>query len=186
MFGGTFDPVHNGHVAMLACAVDALQPTAVSVIPVGNPWQKGRLPVAAATHRVAMLTLACSALPRVIVDERELRRKGPTYTVDTLTEMVTEYPDATFTWLIGSDAFAKLDSWHRADTLVQMTHFAVVCRARETITPPRLACHVTRIDCTPPAVSSTDIRARCAAGQTIRGLVPDPVCDYIEQHHLYR
>ena len=164
----------------------ALTPDATRVIPVGHPWQKARGPVASATHRVAMLRLALQVYPTARVDARELTRAGATYTVDTLTELNAEHPHDTFTWLIGSDAFAKLDTWHRATDLARLTSFAVVCRAGASITLPALATTYTRLDFAPPPISSTDVRATLAAGRAIRGLVPEHVCDYIEHHHLYR
>ena len=182
LFGGTFDPVHNGHVAMLECAVANLHPASVKILPVGNPWQKGRLPFAAAPDRVAMLKLA---MPHVDVDERELTRSGPTYTVDTLREISREHPSAKLYWLIGSDSFTGLDSWHEASKLATLATFVVVRRANEILVPPTGKFCYQALDCSPPPVSSTAIRANWARGESIVGLVPDGICDYIQQHQLY-
>lgn len=182
LFGGTFDPVHNGHVAMLRAAQAQLQPDETRVIPVGNPWQKGRLPFAGAADRVAMLT---RAFPEAIIDRRELDREGPTYTVDTLKALHQENPDAAFFWLIGSDSFAKLDTWRDPNTLAALTVFAVVRRAEEARVMPDVACRFVDIAAAPPAISSTQIRSALAVGRDVADLVPELVYDYIVLHKLY-
>jgi len=95
IFGGSFDPVHNGHVAMLEAAITQLQPTRTLVIPVGNAWQKARMPYAPSRHRIAMLKLA---LPNTTVDDREVSRGGPTYSVDTVRELKRDFPAEKFIW----------------------------------------------------------------------------------------
>jgi nicotinate-nucleotide adenylyltransferase len=194
LFGGSFDPVHNGHVAMWRAAVAALQPAKTLLIPVGNAWQKGRLPYASAEQRTAMLRLA---FPEVQIDERELRREGATYTVDTLWELARAYPNYTRYWLLGGDSYAHLDTWHEAHTLATLATFAVVRRAGEELTRPNGNFCAREIECTPPAVSSTHIRALCAqmraadkqvssaASATLREMVPAAVYDYIQQQQLY-
>lgn len=195
LFGGSFDPVHNGHIAMWRAAVTALQPAKSLLIPVGNPWQKGRMPIASAAHRTAMLRLA---FPEAQVDQRELRREGPTYTVDTLWELARAYPDYTRYWLIGGDSYAQLDTWHEARTLATLATFAVVRRAGATLSRPSGNFCAREIDCDPPAVSSTEIRAlfqqasaaggaaAAEASTRLREMVPASVYDYIQQHQLYR
>jgi nicotinate-nucleotide adenylyltransferase len=195
LFGGSFDPVHNGHVAMWRAAVAALCPAKTLLIPVGNAWQKGRMPIASAAHRTAMMRLA---FPEAQIDERELRREGPTYTVDTLWELARAYPDYTRYWLIGGDSYAQLDTWHEAQTLATLATFAVVRRAGATLSRPTGNFCAREIDCDPPAISSTEIRALCqqvgAAGNAavveastkLREMVPNGVYDYIQQHQLYR
>jgi nicotinate-nucleotide adenylyltransferase len=188
LYGGTFDPVHFGHVEMARGAIEQLRPAKLVLIPSGNPWQRGRLPFAAAEHRMAMLRLAFAGWPDVEIDTRELLREGPSYTFDTLTELHAESPATEFAWLIGSDAFARLDSWHLAAELPNLTSFAVAARAGEAIIAPG-ACPPSGfriLTLAPPAVSSTDLRHRLAKRQSIRGLAPDAVCDYIEHHKLYR
>lgn len=184
LFGGTFDPVHNGHIAMLHAAVAALAPSMTIVIPTGQPWQKGNTTHASAAHRVAMLRLA---FPQIKIDERELHREGPTFTVETLHEINHEYPTHQLHWLIGSDSFAKLDSWREPEAIAALTKFAVVRRANETIAPPRVNCRYTEIVTSPPPISSTQIRARLKkhARQNVRDFVPAAICDYIQQHQLY-
>jgi len=183
IFGGSFDPVHNGHVMMLECAIAQLQPASTMVIPVGNAWQKSRMPFAPGRHRVAMLKLA---FPNLIVDNRELSRGGPTYSVDTLRELKRDHPQDSFIWLLGSDAFSRLDSWEEPQALAQLTRFAVVRRGGVALMPPKLAASYEVIDCDPPALSSTVIRSQRASGSSIRDMVPGAVCDYIDHHQLYQ
>jgi nicotinate-nucleotide adenylyltransferase len=206
LFGGTFDPVHLGHVALAEAGIAQLRPTQLIVLPAGNPYQKGRAPLATAANRVAMLRLAFDRTD-VVIDERELRRDGPTYTVTTLEEVRRERgTNESFVWLIGADAFAKLDTWHRWRELFLLANFAVISRDGMTHTPPsealsaalkhrhttidqlatNAAGHWAPLITTPPPISSTDIRARCRRGESVRAMVPPRVCDYIEQHHLYR
>jgi nicotinate-nucleotide adenylyltransferase len=183
VFGGSFDPVHNGHVAMLEAAIAQLQPARSLVIPVGNAWQKSRMPFAAGRHRVAMLKLA---MPAATIDDRELSRGGPTYSVDTLRELKRDYANDSFVWLLGGDAFERLASWEEAIALSKLTRFAVVRRASEALTPPAIAVQFDVIECDPPAVSSTVIRAHLARRESVRDLVPAAVCDYIDHHQLYQ
>ncbi len=182
LFGGTFDPVHNGHVALLECAIEAIRPDKVGVIPVGNPWQRGRLPFAPGASRCAMLRLA---FPHATIDERELRREGPTYTVDTLRAIAVAHPKTSLIWLLGTDSFARLDTWHEAGALAGLASFAVVRRAAEAVVAPTGNFQYQVVDCAPPAVSSTGIRELRRRGVSIRELVPAAVCDYIQQHQLY-
>jgi nicotinate-nucleotide adenylyltransferase len=183
LFGGTFDPVHNGHVAMLNAAVAQLLPERAIIIPVGNPWQKARQPFASADQRMAMLTLA---FPNAMIDTREIKREGATYTVDTLRELTRDNPNTHFYWLIGSDSFAKLDTWREPDALAALTTFAVVRRANENITLPAVACRHVEVVCAPPPVSSTMIRERIANHQSIRDFVPAAISDYIQQYRIYQ
>ena len=208
LFGGTFDPVHYGHLGLARAAFAQLELQKILVLPAGNPYQKGGLPLASADHRRNMLTLAFQGESQILVDERELWRIGATYTFDTLVELRTEIGvDASLVWLIGSDAFSRLDTWHRWRELFGLTHFAVIDRSTHKLATahcsseflqevePRFAGlldtqispsgAVVFLETSPPPVSSTDIRERTARGESIRGLTPDAVCDYIERHKLY-
>jgi nicotinate-nucleotide adenylyltransferase len=209
LFGGTFDPVHFGHIGLARAAFTQLESSRMILLPAGNPYQKGRMPFASAEHRLNMLRLAFKEDADIEIDDRELRRRGPTYTYDTLVELREQYGNGvSLVWLIGSDAFAGLDSWHRWHELFGLAHFAVIDRSgyqpdlanrsaefREEVAA-RLATSggirakssgaVAPLGIAPRPISSTDIRTRLAAGQSIRGLTPDAVCDYIEQHKLYR
>jgi nicotinate-nucleotide adenylyltransferase len=186
IFGGSFDPVHNGHVAMLNAAIEQLNPARTLVIPVGNAWQKSRMPYAPSRHRVAMLKLA---LPNVTIDDREVSRGGATYSVDTMRELRRDFPKENFIWLLGSDAFSKLDTWQEPVAFAQLVRFAVVSRANEKVIAPLTPQQHVVVNCEPPAVSSTEIRALLhkgvAARETVSGLVPAAVYDYIQHHQLY-
>ena len=208
LFGGTFDPVHNGHVAMAAEGVIELGASQLTIIPAGNPYQRARMPFASALHRVAMLNIAFNPSTGVVIDTREFNRDGPTFTIDTLRELRHLHGErAPLTWLIGGDAFAKLDSWRDWQSLFAFANFAVVLRQGE-LNPMHalstaLAKHIARrqtvaqslanspfgkvavLSAMVPPISSTDIRDRLKNHQSIRGLAPDGVCDYIEHHQLY-
>jgi nicotinate-nucleotide adenylyltransferase len=135
-FGGTFDPVHKGHVALAVAAVQLLQLNTLIVLPVGNPYYRGRMPIASPQQRNAMLELAFADEPffaqhgcKVVIDAREQHRAGPTYTIDTLIELKREFGhDASLVWIIGSDAFAQLHTWTRYQELFNYAHFAVATR----------------------------------------------------------
>ena len=208
LLGGTFDPVHYGHIGLARAAFVQLEVLRMILLPAGNPYQKGGLTKASAADRTNMLRLAFQADADVLVDERELRRSGATYTFDTLVELRAEIGEhASLVWLIGSDAFSRLDSWHRWRELFGLTHFAVIDRTDDKFArakcsadflkevEPRftgvLATHmspcgtVVFLGSEPPPVSSTEIREKIARNESIRGLTPDVVCDYIEQHKLY-
>ncbi len=211
LFGGTFDPVHNGHVAMTAAAMAESGASRLTLLPAGNPYQRGRLPIASALHRTAMLKIAFAETADVsaaAIDTRELARAGPTYTIDTLRELRKALGDnVALTWLIGGDAFARLDSWHEWQTLFTFANFAVAIRQTEPH-PMQLASAALKrylanrqkevsslgessggnyamLAGAIPPFSSTDIRSRLKNQQSIRGLAPDGVCDYIEHHKLY-
>ncbi len=179
-------------------------------LPAGNPYQRGRVPFASPEHRVAMLRLAFAADASISIDERELvrnkTREGPTYTFDTLTEMRSLHgPDMPFVWLIGSDAFAKLDTWHQWRGLLSLTNFAVIMRGgvesvvgmsaefATEMAPRKLSPGSslpssgawTLLKASPPPISSTAVRAAIANHESIRAMVPASVCDYIKKHKLY-
>lgn len=168
---------------MLNAAVAQLMPNKTIIIPVGNPWQKGRQPFANATARIAMLHLA---FPHAEIDAREIKREGATYTVDTLRELRQAHPQANFYWLIGSDSFAQLDSWRDPVALADLTTFAVVRRANEKIVLPTVNCRHVEVICAPPAVSSTAIRAKLAAQDKIHDDVPEAISVYICENRLYQ
>ena len=142
-FGGTFDPVHKGHVALAVAAARALQLDTLIVLPVGNPYYRGRMPIANPQQRNAMLELAFADEPffaqgecKVVIDSREQHRTGPTYTIDTLIELKREFGAvASLIWIIGSDAFAQLHTWTRYEELFDYAHFVVASRRENGIIP---------------------------------------------------
>lgn len=197
LFGGAFDPPHNAHVALARAAVDQLGLDVLHVVPTGDAWHKSR-PLSPAADRLAMCRLAFAEVPRVVVDDRELHRAGPTYTIDTLRELRAQYPGAQLFLQIGADQAAAFHSWRSASEIVQITIVSIAVRAIpespgatfDLKNPlPGLAIDPARIrwlDGPALPYSATEIRRRVAAGQSIDPLVAPPVAGYIANHHLYQ
>lgn len=188
LFGGSFDPVHNAHVALARSALEALALDEVRWIPAGHPWQKTRT-LADAAHRQAMVALAIEDEPRFVLDPIELQRPGPSYMLDTVTELQAAQPDAQWFLIIGQDQQAGLPTWHGAEELTRRVTLAVAQRpgAPGDVHSLLLAGSVVHTVPLPPmALSSTEVRKRCAAGQAIDHLVSPKVARYIGQHGLYR
>jgi len=188
IFGGSFDPVHVAHVALARIALDTLPLEQVLFVPTGDAWHKQRT-LTPAAHRVAMLQRAIDGETRFAVDHRELRRAGPTYTIDTVLELRAAEAAEWF-MLIGQDQYAKLASWHRWSELLPLVTWAVAGRNGEApAASPEVARVPHRVRFVPlpaMAVSSTEIRARLKRNERIDGLVPPTVAAYIESNHLYR
>ncbi len=194
VFGGAFDPPHNAHVALARAALAQLKLQELRIFPTGQAWHKARA-LSSAADRLAMTDLAFSGLPNVIVDTREIRRDGPTYTLDTLRELQSERPDAQLVLLIGADQAAALRSWHGFEEILSMAIVAIAHRADparaasrfdpQTLAPLPAGARFEEIDLPPMNVSATDIRLRAARGDDIATLVPPAVARYIDQHHLY-
>jgi nicotinate-nucleotide adenylyltransferase len=186
MFGGAFDPPHRAHVALAQAAVAQLRLDELRIFPTGRAWHKQR-ELSAAEHRLAMARLAFGAVERCVVDEREVWREGPTYTVDTLRELQAEQPRAQLYLVMGQDQAAAFTTWHDWPAIAGM---AILCVAQRpdapagTPLPPGV--RVQPLALPPMAVSATGIRARIAAGQGAAELVPPGVAGYIAQHRLYR
>lgn len=191
LYGGTFDPVHTGHLELAQAAWAQLKLDELRWLPAGSPWQK-RAPHAPGEHRVAMLRLAIGGLPASagLIDERELHRAGPSYTIDTIEELERELPAHHAFLIIGQDQYAKLDTWHRWRDVVERVTLAVVARnGQEPVTGAVVAAagpSVQVLRMQPVHVSSTDIRHHLSQGRSVAGMVPAPVARYIEQHGLYR
>jgi nicotinate-nucleotide adenylyltransferase len=188
ILGGSFDPVHLGHLALARAALERLELDELRWMPAGAPWQK-KQPSASGEHRVAMLELALGDAPRQQIDPRELTRLGPTYTVDTLDELERELPEVHWHLVIGQDQFARLHTWHRWRDLIDRVTLAVV--ARDGVAPrtspevESVGPSVQVIPMPPVDVSSTLIRQRLLDGLGIEHLVPAAVARYIERHGLY-
>ena len=209
LFGGTFDPVHFGHLRLATELAEAFRLERVVFLPAGLPYHRGRSAHASAEQRLTMLKLAVARDPRFDVDDRELRREGETYTYDTLSEIRAERgPDAALVFLLGSDAFAKIASWHRWTELFDLAHFAVAIRGDDTEWAtkgpgafprevwPRITLNlremlsapsgkVMTFAMTPLAISSTALRELSAQGSSIRYLTPDPVVEFVRSHRIY-
>jgi nicotinate-nucleotide adenylyltransferase len=190
IFGGSFDPPHLAHVALARAAVAQLGLDELRVLPTGQAWHKARA-LSAAQHRLAMAREAFRDVPNAHVDDRELRRSGPTYTVDTLRELSAEWPGAQLLLVIGADQAEALHGWRECAAIMELATLAVAARARPGPDAPPF--DTSRL---PPGrwiavelptmpVSATQVRARVAAGQGIDQLVPAGVASYIALHHLY-
>jgi nicotinate-nucleotide adenylyltransferase len=191
VFGGAFDPPHQGHVALARTAIDALQLDVLYVLPTGHAWHKVR-DLTATEHRLAMARLAFADVPQARIDPRETVRPGPSYTVDTLRAVQAENPRAQLFLIIGEDQARALRTWHAWESLPTLAIICVAARADSTGASGQfdaLSAQVpglTVLNMPPHAVSATDIRHRVALGQSIAPLVFESVARYIDQHHLYQ
>lgn len=209
VLGGTFDPVHDGHLAAGRAAAGVLALDRVVVIPSHIPPHRPDSPHASGYHRLQMVRLAVEAEPGWSASDLELRRGGPSFTVDTLHALRAQAPASQFFFITGADAFAEVASWRRYPEVLELAHFVVIARpgtsfdrVRQRL--PELASRM--IDCdaaapgacrhaafpsvflvhaTTPDVSSTAIRQRAKAGLPLAGMIPDRVRQYIETQHLY-
>ncbi len=187
IFGGSFDPVHSAHLALAQSALGALQLDQVRWVPAGNPWQKTRA-MTPAEDRAALVQAAIAGEPRFVLDRLEVDRSGPSYTLDTVRELQASHPGVQWVLLIGQDQYSGLHTWKDWQALLGLVELAVANRPGETREPhadvqrfPHRMVPLPMLD-----ISSTDVRARVAAGLDISELVPPGVARYIETHGLYR
>jgi len=187
LLGGSFDPPHLGHLAFARLALQVLAPDRLLWLPAGRPWQKADQVMAAHQHRVAMLHRLTAGEPRFAIDERELHRRGASFTVDTLRELAREQPGAELLLLIGQDQYARLPSWYQAEAVLALASLVVVPRAGESVgAPPGLPAHRIQVLALPDTpISSTAVRAAAARGEDLSPLVGIDVASYIASHHLY-
>ena len=186
LLGGSFDPVHNAHVALAATALEQLRLDELRWIPVGRPWQKARR-LADAADREAMVRLAITAEPRFVLDPVELRRRGPTFTLDTVRELVAAEPGNEWFLILGQDQYASLHTWRDWRELLELVTLAIANRpgAALAVNPQIAKAEHQTVELPMMDVSSTEVRRRVAEGESIADLVPDAVARYIEQHRLY-
>jgi nicotinate-nucleotide adenylyltransferase len=187
LFGGSFDPVHNAHVALARLALEQLQLDEVRWIPAGQPWQKTRV-LTSGADREAMVRLAIAGEPRFALDRIELRRHGVTFTLDTVRLLAAAEPASEWFLILGQDQYATLHTWRDWRDLVALVTLAV---ANRPDAEPTVNAHIAKVPhqiVTLPMmdISSTEVRRRVAAGEPIAGLVPDAVARYIERRQLYR
>jgi len=180
ILGGSFDPIHHGHLILARAAMEELGLERILLIPANKSPHKTETKPATAEDRIGMVRLAIAGEEGFEASDIELRRPAPSYTVDTLRELKQWHPRDEFVLLIGADNVAKFDTWREPDEIKRLAQIAVLDRAGHAAAGDGPI--VRRL----VDISSTDIRARVGAGLSIRYLTPDAVCDYITQHSLYR
>jgi nicotinate-nucleotide adenylyltransferase len=180
VFGGTFDPPHIGHLIVARDVLERLGLARVLFVPALEPPHKRGRSISPAGVRLEMLQAAVSRHPGFAVDDLELRRSGPSYTVDTLLALRERHADDELFLLLGADQYADLDSWHRPEEIRRLARIVVLARGGDAPGGDVLSVPVTRID-----ISSTGVRSRVADGRSIRWLVPEAVEHLIRHHHLY-
>jgi nicotinate-nucleotide adenylyltransferase len=191
IFGGAFDPPHRGHWALARAAIEGLGLDALHIIPTGQAWHKPR-DLTAAVHRLAMCSLNFMGLPGIVIDERELHRTGASYTIDTLLELRSTYGPTELFLCMGLDQALALPTWHRWAEVVSNATICVAVRADSAgISDPlpaleSMAPGFRLLPMESLQISATAIRQRVAAGQSVSGLVFDPVARYIDHHSLYQ
>ncbi|HEY3603177.1 MAG TPA: nicotinate-nucleotide adenylyltransferase [Sporichthyaceae bacterium] len=186
--GGTFDPIHHGHLVAASEVADRFDLDEVVFVPTGAPWQKSDRAVSPPEDRYLMTVIATSAHPRFSVSRVDIDREGPTYTIDTLRDLRTgRGPDAQFWFITGADALGAILSWRDPEQLFELAHFVGCTRPGHPLADPGLpGARVSLVEIPALAISSTDCRARVATGRPIRYLVPDGVVQYIAKRGLYR
>ncbi len=194
VLGGTFDPIHNGHMAVAEATRAELNLAEVLFVPAGQPWLKGKKPILSAEHRVQMTRLAIAGTPYFKLSTVEVDRDGPSYTVDTMAELQTRFgaEDELF-FIIGSDSVSQLPHWRDPERLIQLCRLVAVPRPGYVLPAldsldkifPGLSGRMIVLDRPEVDISATEVRRRVARGLPIDGLVPEPVARYIRQHKLY-
>ena len=195
VFGGAFDPPHHAHVALAKAALEQFGLDTLYIVPTGQAWHKAAV-LSAPEHRLAMTRLAFEAVPRVVVDDRELQRAGPSFTIDTLQALQAENPQARLYLFIGSDQFAAFRQWHRWQEILELAIICIADRAQSVPAKGQFDAYTGHEDrfftlqLPPMPVSATQIRQLMASGVATAGgiarLVPEPVARYISAHQLYR
>ena len=187
IMGGTFDPIHHGHLVAASEVADLFDLDEVVFVPTGQPWQKAEREVSTAEHRYLMTVVATASNPRFWVSRVDVDRPGPTYTVDTVGDIAAIRPGAELFFITGADALQAILSWKDADVMFKLAHFVGVTRPGFALSDAHLpADTVSLVQVPAMAISSTDCRARVAAGKPVWYLVPDGVVQYIAKRQLYR
>jgi nicotinate-nucleotide adenylyltransferase len=186
--GGTFDPIHHGHLVAASEVQSWFGLDEVVFVPTGQPWQKSDRDVASAEDRYLMAVVATASNPRFSVSRIDIDRPGPTYTYDTLKDLRAERgEDVDLYFITGADALAKILSWHNVEALFELAHFVGCTRPGHQLADPGLpADAVTLVEVPALAISSTECRNRVAIGEPVWYLVPDGVVQYISKRQLYR
>ena len=185
VMGGTFDPIHHGHLVAASEVQQQFDLDEVIFVPTGQPWMKPE--TTGGEHRYLMTVIATAANPRFTVSRVDLEREGPTYTIDTLRDVRAERPDAELFFISGADAIAQIFEWKDVQELWDLAHFVAVSRPGHSLSISGLPEQgVSSLEVPALAISSTDCRNRVNRGFPVWYLVPDGVVQYISKHHLYR
>lgn len=191
LLGGSFDPPHRAHEILAREAVAQLKLDRLYIVPTGQAWHKSRV-LSDAVHRLAMARLACATCPQTVVDDMEILREGPSFTIQTLSELQARHPDAVFYLLVGQDQAASFRQWQEWQQILQIAQLVVV--ARPMISSQTAAAHewhnlptdrVIQMHMPLMSISSSALRASYASGHPESDLVSPLVADYIQQNHLY-
>ncbi|ORC22283.1 nicotinate-nicotinamide nucleotide adenylyltransferase [Rothia nasimurium] len=186
VMGGTFDPIHNGHLVAASEVAAILSLDEVLFVPTGNPWQKANKRVTAPEHRYLMTVIATASNPRFTVSRVDIERDGPTYTIDTLTDLHAQRPDVELFFITGADAMSQITTWKDADRMWDLATFVAVTRpGHELEVPAEAADRVRVLEIPAMAISSTHVRDRAKHGLPVWYLVPDGVVQYINKYELY-
>ncbi len=185
VMGGTFDPIHHGHLVAASEVAHSFDLDEVVFVPTGLPWQKDK--VTEGEHRYLMTVIATASNPQFTVSRVDIDRDGPTYTIDTLRDLKASRPDAELFFITGADAITQILGWRNHDELWSLAHFVAVSRPGHVLSTEGLPSEdVSQLEVPALAISSTDCRARVREGKPVWYLVPDGVVQYIAKHHLYR
>jgi nicotinate-nucleotide adenylyltransferase len=187
--GGTFDPIHHGHLVAASEVQAWFDLDEVIFVPTGDPWQKSDRVVSPAEHRYLMAVIATAANPRFWVSRVDVDREGPTYTIDTLVDLRAQLPDSELYFITGADALTEMFTWRDADQLFELAHFVGCTRPGYRMDSSTLTGipedRITLVEIPALAISSTDCRSRAERGEPVWYLVPDGVVQYIAKHRLY-
>ena len=190
MFGGSFDPPHNAHLALAQTAILALNLDVLHIVPTGQAAYKTRT-LSPAIDRLAMAHLAFMGLPNAQVDSRELHRAGSSYTIDTLQELALQYAGAQLMLVMGADQFTHFGSWHRFREIPLIATLCIAQRDHLAVTSAKIDVKMQNapafeaLKMPKIAISATEIRHRCATHQSVSHLLPSAVAEYIAEHKLY-
>jgi nicotinate-nucleotide adenylyltransferase len=186
IMGGTFDPIHHGHLVAASEVASLFGLAEVIFVPTGEPWQKTERDVSPAEHRYLMTVIATASNPRFWVSRADIERDGPTYTIDTIRDIAALRPDADLYFITGADALGQILSWKDAEDVLKLAHFVGVTRPGYELSDAHLPHDsVTLLDVPAMAISSSNVRARVEAGRPVWYLVPDGVVQYLNKHRLY-
>ncbi|KOG91192.1 nicotinate-nucleotide adenylyltransferase [Streptomyces varsoviensis] len=187
VMGGTFDPIHHGHLVAASEVASQFHLDEVVFVPTGQPWQKSHKQVSPAEDRYLMTVIATASNPQFSVSRIDIDRGGPTYTTDTLRDLRAEHGDADLFFITGADALAQILTWRDTEELFSLAHFIGVTRPGHVLANPGLPEDgVSLVEVPALAISSSGCRARVAQGDPVWYLVPDGVVRYIDKRRLYR